>query len=182
MATTRTAKTATKAVKVATPTEDKPVEVVTKKAFKNDDLIPCRSVTNGELVMLGSKTGILYKWAGCDYVTDVEYQDLLYATRSRSGFVMTPRFIILDDDFVSQNKEVSNLYENLYTYGEINEILNLPLGKLKSVVSAMPEGIKNAVKGAVATAINAGNFDSVNKIKALDEIFGTSMLQVLVDK
>ena len=156
-----------------------PVKEVRK--FSNSDLIPCKSVTSGELLMVGAKTGILYKWASCDDIEDVEYQDLLYVTRQRSSYVMKPYFIVLDDDFVSQNKELDNLYRNMYSFREINDILALEPNNMRQVIMSLPAGVQEAVKGVAATKINDGSFDSVRKIKILDEIFGTSMLQILVD-
>lgn len=171
----------TKKTTTTSETVETKVSKPEKKTFKPDDLIPCKSVTNGELIMVGAKTGINYKWAGCDYVEKVEYQDLLYVARAHSDFVMKPMFIILDDDFISQNKDVEKLYDTMYSFQEITEILKLPINKMIEVIKSQPTGIRNAIQGAAATGITAGTFDSVKKIKALDELFGTSMLQILVD-
>lgn len=155
--------------------------VATKKEFKNDDQIPCRSVTNGELLMVGSKSGALYRWADCNYVEYVDYQDLLYATRAHSSYLFKPFFVVMDEDFVSQNKELDKLYRDMYTFSDISEILDLPASEMKEVIGQLPAGVKEAVKGVAATQIDNGTFDSIKKIRILDEIFGTSMLQILLD-
>ena len=156
-------------------------KVATKKEFKNDDQIPCRSVTSGELLMEGSKSGALYRWADCDYVEYVDYQDLLYATRAHSSYLFKPFFVVMDDDFISQNKELDKLYRDMYSFKDITEILDLPVNEMKGVISNLPAGVKEAVKGVASTQISNGTFDSIKKIKILDEIFGTSMLQILLD-
>ena len=170
--------TASAGVKATTSAEPK----IKKKVFENAELIPCKSVTSGELVMVGHKTGNIYKWADCDYIEEVEYQDLIYAVKTHSAFITRPMFIILDDEFISQNKEIEQMYSGLYSFSEINEILSLPPDVMRDVITSLPDGIKNAIKGVAATAINNGSFDSIKKIKILDEIFGTSMLQLLLDK
>lgn len=152
-----------------------------KKEFKNDDEIPCKSVTCGELLMIGKKTNRLYCWADCNDVEYVEYQDLLYSVRERSKEVFSPRFIILDDDFISQNKELDSVYSDLYSFSDIREILNQSPERLKVTLSTLPKGILDAIKGAAATGINNGTFDSIKKIKVLDEAFGTDMLRLLLD-
>ena len=178
MATTRN--TTRKTTKPVTEGTEKEVAIQPRK-FDNSDLIPCKSVTNGELLMVGAKTGILYKWASCDDIEDVEYQDLLYTTRQHSSYVMKPYFIVLDDDFVAQNKELDKLYREMYSFAEINDILQLDPNTMRQVILSLPAGVQEAVKGFAATKINDGTFDSIKKIKILDEIFGTSMLQILVD-
>lgn len=179
MATTRNTTRKTTGTATATATATVPAKEVRK--FNNNDLIPCKSVTSGELLMVGAKTGILYKWASCDDIEDIEYQDLLYATRQRSSYVMKPYFIVLDDDFVSQNKELDKLYRGMYSFTLINDILQLEPNAMRQVILSLPAGVQEAVKGVAATKINDGSFDSIKKIKVLDEIFGTSMLQILVD-
>jgi hypothetical protein len=179
---TATAKTEPTVKTAATKTET-PVKAATvkQKQFKNNDMIPCKSVTSGELLMIGAKSGRLYTWAECDYIEEVEYQDLLYATRSKSGYVMYPRFLIMDEDFVAQDKELSAMYESLYTFNQITDILNLEPERMRQVILGLPSGIQNAIKNVAANRIVAGTYDSVKKIKILDEIFETAMLQTLVD-
>ena len=184
--TTKTTASKEGAVKAA-PSKDievleaKTTENKKEKSFKDTDLIECKSVTSGELIMVGKKSGDVYKWADYGDVERVEYQDLLYATRSKLSYITAPMILVLDDDFVSQNKELSDFYENVYVFKDIMEILDLPVEKMKAVVSKLPQGIKNAIKGTVITLINNDQFDSVKKIKALDEVLGTMMVQTLAD-
>ena len=151
------------------------------KSFNDTDLIECKSVTSGELIMIGKKSGNVYKWADYGDIENVEYRDLLYATRSKLSYITAPLMLILDDDFISQNKELSDFYDNVYVFKDVMEILDLPVDKMKEVVSKLPKGIKNAIKGIVATLIEEGQFDSLKKMKALDEVLGTMMVQTLAD-
>lgn len=151
------------------------------KSFNDTDLIECKSVTSGELIMIGKKSGIIYRWADYGDIENVEYRDLLYATRSKLSYITEPLLLILDDDFISQNRELSDFYDNMYVFKDVMEILNLPVDKMKEVVSKLPKGIKNAIKGIVVTLIDEGQFDSFKKIKALDEVLGTMMVQTLMD-
>ena len=67
--------------------------------FDKEDLIPCRSITFGELLMVGAKTKFVYKWADYDDVQEVEYQDLIYDVKIPGGsYSRFPRFIVIDDD------------------------------------------------------------------------------------
>lgn len=161
----------------------KEVVVKEKRIFKNDDLIPCRSITNGELLMVGNKTNILYRWADYDDVAEVEYQDLIYEARvSRSSFVSYPRFIILDEDFVEQNRQVAEIYEKMYTVKDLRNILNMSPMEMRNIIPSLPQGAKESIKGLAATMIHNGQLDSVKKIKVLDELFDTDMMKILSEE
>lgn len=156
-------------------------ENVSKKTFKSDDLIECRSNTSGELLVIGDKSGILYKFADYGDVESIEYQDLLYAVRRKSQNITTPRFIILDKDFVAQNKELDTIYSSIYSSKDLKDILKMSVREIKEIVPTLPDGVKDSLKGMVVNGINDGSFDSINKVRAFDELFGTNMLLMLTN-
>ena len=168
---------ATKAV-----SEDKEVKV-TERKYKNSDLIPCRSIVSGGLYIEGSRSKILYSWADYGDVIEMEYQDLIYMVRTRANTdIYEPRIIIEDEEFVRQNKSLEELYDSLYSTKDLKEILKMPIPKMKQEIEKLPSGVKNAIKGIASTMIDAHTLDSVQKIKTLDEIFGTQMLLTLVQE
>lgn len=146
------------------------------KKFAQEDLIPCKSVTAGELLMVGERTKMLYRWADTDDIQEVEYQDLIYATRSNSGFVFKPRFIIMDKYFVAQNPKVQEKYDTMYTNKDLRDILMLSPKEIKKIVPTLPEGVKESLKSMASTMIDNGVLDSVARIKVLDELFNTNMM------
>lgn len=180
MAYTKKTVTANDAVK----TENKASEEKTQqKAFSPEDTIPCRSIVSGGLYIEGSRSHILYSWADCGDVVDVEYRDLIYLVRTRENAnIYLPRIIIEDEDFVEQNKSVKDLYESMYEVSDLNEILELPIPQMVDTIKRLPKGAKESVKGIASTLIESHMLDSVHKIKALDELFGTKMLLTLVQE
>lgn len=163
--------------KIEKPVEKKAV-VMEKKKFEPDDLIPCVSITSGELLMIGERTKFLYRWADRGDVQEVEYQDLIYAARSNSGFVFKPRFTIQDEDFLEQNPAVKERYETMYTVKDFTDILKLSVPAMKKTIMELPDGAKESIKSMASTMISNGTLDSVSKIKALDEIFDTNMMLI----
>lgn len=158
-------------------------EEKTEIVFNPEDTIPCRSLVSGGLYIEGSRSHLLYSWADCGDVVDVEYRDLIYLVRTRADVnIYSPRIIIEDEEFVKQNKALKELYDSLYSAGDLNTILTLPVPKMKAEISKLPIGAKEALKGMVATMIDSRVLDSVQKIKALDEIFGTKMLLTLAQE
>ena len=146
------------------------------KKFAQYDLIPCKSITAGELLMVGERTKMLYRWADADDIQEVEYQDLIYAARSNSGFVFKPRFIIMDNDFVAQNPKVQEKYDTMYTNKDLRDIIMLSPKEIKKIVPTLPEGVKESLKSMASTMIDNGTLDSVARIKVLDELFDTNMM------
>ena len=60
-------------------TENKVSETKTQqKIFLPEDTIPCRSIVSGGLYIEGSRSHILYSWADCGDVVDVEYLSLIH--------------------------------------------------------------------------------------------------------
>ncbi len=162
-------------------TTEKAVEKTTVRKFKSDDLICVRSVTQGELILPGKKTGILYRWSAFGDVTEVEYQDLYSLKSSRSSYIYSPMFVIEDEELLADPrwKDIVAIYEQMYDAQNFNEILKLPTQKFRTVLKQLPEGYKNALKIEIATRLDKGTFDSISKIKAVDEICGTDFMSLL---
>lgn len=178
--------TVTKTVKATTKNEDvKETKEPVKKerVFQQTDAIPCRSITNGPLYLTGIRSGIPYTWADYNDVQDVEYRDLIYLARtSGNKYVYKPRFIIEDEDFVAQNPKIKELYDSMFTTDDLRDIVKLPVKSMVAEINKLPEGAKDSFKGLVSTMIYDHALDSVQKIKAIDEIFGTKMLLMLAQE
>lgn len=181
---TRTKKATTAAPVAAEPAVEKEEavrEAKKKKTFKSDDGIKCTSITTGGLFMVGAKTGILYQWLDAGDSIEVEYADLVAEVRSRGMYVFRPRFVVDDEDFIAEYPDLDTLYASLYSKQDLAKILQLPPAQMKEIILHMPDGAKQAVKGMAADAIDRGVLDSIARIRALDEIFGTQML-LKIDK
>ena len=145
------------------------------KSFKDSDGILCRSVTQGGLYMEGQKTHIMYTWVDYGDTTYVEYADLAAAVRVRSWFVFHPTFIVEDNDFVNEFPQLGKFYAENYTDADLEGILALPVEEMTLEVKALPKSALDELKVIAASGIVNGSFDSVKKIKILDEILGTSL-------
>lgn len=168
------------ATKVATPSKEKEtveeVKVQPKKKFQETDGILCRSVTEGMLFFIGKKTGMLYQWNGYGSEYEVEYRDLVIAVRTRASYIFNPLFIIEDEDFLEEFPIVKKFYDESYDVTEIKNILYMPLEEMKKAIVALPKGALKTLQNMASTEIMNKNLDSVQKIKYLDEIFGTELL------
>ena len=188
--TTKTAtKTATAKAKVEVSAVEEAVEevvetpVIEAKATKKakvkhdaDEAILCRSVCQGELVYQSKKTGVLYTWANYGDEIHIEYQDLLPLILTKSDFVMKPLFIIEDADLVAEYPELEKLYTKALGYDDMDMILLLDNASFQKKLLDAPVGIRESIKVAVATRIEEGTFDSLQKIKLVDQILGSDLM------
>lgn len=156
--------------------ENKEEKVATPREYDAEDLIPCRSLTKGELICVGKKTKETYIWADYGDITEVEYQDLLALKASKSSFIFDTLFIIDDEELLETNKwkDVKALYESIYSE-DVETLINMNLDEFRHVFPTLPNGLKKAVMTEVATQMEAGTFDSIQKVKMIDEICGTDL-------
>ena len=154
--------------------ESKDAKKSTRK-FAPDDLIVCRSITFGELLLTGKKSKLLYSWANYGDTTEVEYQDLQALKSTRSSYLFKPRFIIEDEELVEQwGKDFGDIYKNIEDI-DAEDLLKLPVAQLRSKLKKASKGVQLAVKNIAGDKILNGSLDSLAKIKAIDEILGTDL-------
>lgn len=185
MAATRTIKPTkkTKEVPATSPIseQEEVQEVKEKRKFDPEELIPCVSVTPGELFMVGYKSNNLYTWADSDDTVGVEFRDLDYAVKARKPTVVEPYIIVDDEDFLSLHPSLKDIYAGIYSINELKSILSLSPGQMERTIRVLPEWAINSFKTVVSTMVDEGSLDSIKKIKILDEIFGTEMLLKLTN-
>ena len=158
---------------------DKVVETTKKtpRKYEATEGIPCRSITPGGLYMEGIKSHIVYEWADNGDVTEIEYQDLIAAIRSNVSYINKPYFIIEDEEIIAQFPQINKVYESMYSVRDLKEVLtDLSPRDMKSTILKLPEGAKESIKHIASQMISNGTLDSVQKIKILDEIFGTRLM------
>lgn len=152
----------------------KPVTKSSRK-YAPDDMITCRSVTYGELLLTGVKSKLLYTWANYNDTTEVEYQDLQALKSTKSSYLFKPRFVIEDEELVEQwGKDLGDMYKNIIDV-DVEDLFKLPLNQFKSKLKKSPKGVQQAVKNLAGEKILNGSLDSLAKIKAIDEILGTDL-------
>lgn len=163
-------------VVTATATPTKRAAAATKHVFKDRDGIVCTSCTVGELLVEGVRSKILYRWSGLGDKVNVEYWDLMSMLHSRSAYMFKPRFIIQDEEFLKENPQIAELYNNLYTVNDFVSVLRMSPAQMTKTLESLSIGAQDAIKGLAAEMIDSGKLDSINTIKALDVFYGTNLL------
>lgn len=150
----------------------KPEPVKVKKEFTDSDYILCRSVWSGGL-NVDSQSGNLYRFNDYGSECEINYRDLVTMIRRGSEHVFLPRFVILDEDFLKDFPTVQRVYGAMYTKEDLVKILELPIAQMKREIEKLPKATKDSMRNLVATHIANGRLDSISKVRALTEIFGS---------
>lgn len=151
------------------------------KQFNQNDLILCRSVTAGWLGVSG-KSGQYYIFMNAGDYQEIEYQDLFALKSKHSSYLYDPLFVIEDEELLENPRwaDIKQFYEEkVFTNKDVDEVLNLPIDQFKSVLPKLPKGLAKTLQVRVATKIEDGTFDSLGKIKAIDDAFGTDFTSII---
>ena len=161
-----------------------PVEVKKQpRQFNQNDLILCRSVTAGWLGVSG-KSGQYYVFENFGDECEIEYQDLFALKSRHSNYIYAPHFVIEDEELLENPRwtDVAKFYdEKVYTLEDVDEVLNLPVNNFKKALTQLPRGLAKSLQVKVAEKIEDGSFDSIKKIKIIDEVFGTDFHSILAE-
>lgn len=137
---------------------------------RTTEYILCRSVTNGGL-NINCKSGNVYEFTKYGDDCEIEYHDLATLVRKHSDHIFNPRFVIEDEDFISEFPQLQKVYEKLYTSDDIEDILNLPPEQMAEEIKSMPKSVYESLRSLIADKIANGSIDSVRKIRVLSEIY-----------
>ena len=165
--------------------EEKPKKTApikkTPKKYAPTDRIECRSVTGGELFLVGPKSQLLYTWEDYNDTTFVEYQDLQALQSRKSGFLVKPRFVIEDEELVEQwASMLKPIYDKIITQN-IEDFFELPLSKFKAQLNIMPDGLKDAIKTKAVQMIHNDELYDIRKVREMDAAWGTDFVAMFMN-
>jgi hypothetical protein len=152
---------------------------VNKPKHDPNELISCRSVRFGELMLIGPKTHMSYSWANEGDYRDVEYQDLVSWKALRSKYLFEPMIIIEDEDIVEEWKaDLGKLYEGLKEI-DLKEMFKMPHRQFVAKLKQLPDGMKSTVQNMAYTMIQDGTLYDLRTIRAIDETLGTELMMMI---
>lgn len=161
---------------VSSQIKETSVPKVKTKSFGQEDGILCKSVAPGATYVKGIKSGEIYTFEAQGAEEYIEYRDLVAAVRSGSSILFKPFILVEDEDFINEQNKLKKFYNSMYTPQDYNDFFRAKPAVMKRLLEQMPVGIKETIKSMAATRIKDGSLDSVSKIKALDEYFGTQLM------
>ena len=146
-----------------------------KKVFDQSEGVMCHSVTQGGLFVEGPKTSMIYRFIDYGDECEIEYRDLTALVRSKSSYVYHPYFIIDDEDFIAEFPQIVKFYDEQYSIKDLKAILKEDVYTMTESIKKLPATAVENLKTIAATQISNGYIDSIAKVRALNEIFGTEL-------
>lgn len=163
--------------KVATPVK-KEVAPETIKTFSPDDVIPCKSVVPFKLNAIGADRDRVYHWEYYGDVDYVAYKDL--QAMRRKAVVTDPQILIMDADLCYQwRRELGNTYSYYLNVEVPEEFFDLSDDKFQNLLTKAPSVLKDVIKTTAMSMIRNQNYPSINKVKIIDEVLGTCIMDFL---
>lgn len=162
--------------------KEEPVQKPVRQ-FNQNDLILCRSVTAGWLGVSG-KSGQYYVFENYGDECEIEYQDLFALKSRRSNYIYAPLFVIEDEELLENPRwaDVAKFYDTeVFSIQDVDEVLNLPVGSFENALKSLPKGLAKSLQVRVAEKIENGTFDSLKKIKIIDDVYGTDFRSIIAN-
>jgi hypothetical protein len=170
---------------VATENITKPK--IRKIKLEDTTLVRVKNNVFGKLFYKNSRTGDEYSWESHDDVQDLYISDLREMKGTQRSFY-SKNWIMIEGltDYDEENEDVT--VEDIYNFLQVQQyykdvlcpdnlpaVLNMPINELKEKVPKMSEGVRLSLIILANTQITDGVLDSLNKIKALEELFGCEL-------
>ena len=156
----------------------KPARKVNKPKHDPSELIACKSVRFGELILIGPKTRMPYSWANEGDVNFVEYQDLLAWRTLHSRYLYDPMIIIEDEELCAEWTDLEKLYSEIEVV-DLKELFGLPHRQFVARLKKLPEGMKSSVQNMAYAMIQDGTLYDLRTIKTIDETLGTELKMMI---
>lgn len=165
--------------KVTAPIETPVVEVPQVKEYQPYDLIPCQSLTSGEMFYNSPKSNTMYKWDDNGTIIDMTYEDLIAMKQSHSELMYRPCFMIMDKELLAQPRwmDIAKIYSgyDIISLSDAEKVINLDVNSLSKALNRLTPAMRAVICNTAADMIEKGTLDSIAKIKAIDEICGTEL-------
>lgn len=169
---------AEEAKETVTATKKKTVNETKKtKQFSNEDMIPCICVKNNKVVYHSSKTDSRYEWSGYGDVCYVSFLDLISLVAMKSQFLFDPCFIIDDEEVLSDPRfeRLTKIYNTFLMIDNPEDFFKLDTNTFKRKLIASPQSFKDLIATTAIKMVKAGTFESLPKLKIIDEVLGTGL-------
>lgn len=152
---------------------------VNKPKHDPSELILCRSVRFGELILIGPKTKMRYSWSNEGDLREVEYQDLVSWRALHSRYLFDPMIIIEDEEICEEWKaDLGALYNKVQEI-DLKEMFKLPYRQFMAQLKKLPESMKSSVQNMAYAMVQDGTLYDLRIIKGIDEALGTELVMMI---
>lgn len=143
-----------------------------------DDQILVKSVCPWKLNLTSmdkQRTYFFEGWGAEDYVA---YRDL--QSWRRQDIITGPKLLIEDPDLISQwRRDIGNIYKQFLGVDYPEDLFEKSDDDFEKFLRTADRTIREIVKVTAVSMIRAENYPSVNKLKIIDDVTGTMLMDFL---
>lgn len=148
------------------------------KKFAPDDLITCVSVTPWHLIMDSNDHSRIYEWQAWGDEEQVRYDDLL--SWRKKDIVTQPKILIQDADLVAQwSKDTGDAYKPFIGVDYPEELFRLSDKNFEQLLRTGNRTVRQIIQVTAMSMIKAENYPEVQKIKMIDDVTGSCLMDFL---
>lgn len=140
-----------------------------QKQIKNTDMVTVMNTTNGRVIYQSKRTG--QEWVFSEYGQsyEIEFSELVAMNNTYRSFLRDPWLLIVDDSAYVDKLGLTELYKTVFNPEQVEKFFTLPVDKMKELLSKAPIGMKELIASKAQEKITNGTFDSMSKIKFIQE-------------
>lgn len=142
------------------------------KKFKPDDLITIMSGIEA-VEYYSSRTHKKWHFERFGQQDVMEYSELVAMNNNHPSYLKEGYFIVLDKD-VQDDLKLTEMYENIITPENIDQVFDMNVEELDKFVEALPEGQKQTLISRASELFQVGKIDRYSTIKYFENKFDFS--------
>ena len=147
--------------------------------FSDEDYIMCMSCTAGKLCYTGRRTDDTYIWDYYGETIPILYRDLrAEMANTRSSYIYTPLFLILNEEVYEPFDKVRELYETMPSNEAVERMIKKRSEKsIRTLVESFNNDRKEVLAHLIADYVAEGEITDYRRIKILSDVFGKDFTQ-----
>ncbi|MCY9737436.1 hypothetical protein M5X17_27425 [Paenibacillus alvei] len=156
--------------------EEKPQKKVRKEIDRNE-MIPCLSVSDGEVTYISKKTGLTTKWGEYGATEYLDVAELLTMKSQQPRFLTEP-WIVIEDDDVAEFLGLDKIYANIIDLDELEVFFRLPPHEIEEKLKQVPKGTKDLIAGKAREYVASDVLYDMRVIRVLDKALNIDLAMV----
>jgi hypothetical protein len=154
--------------------EEAPSVFVVEQKIKDDEQIVVMNGLSGSLTHRSGRTGRSWRFKEFGQTDKLPYEELL-ALKNGSPKVFEQGWIIILDKRVQEQFGLTELYKNILTPENIEQVFKKDVEELKEFVSNLPEGMKSTFVSKARELYEAKKLYDMRIIEYVETEFGFSL-------
>jgi hypothetical protein len=142
--------------------------------IKDEDMIQVMNGENGELIHRSGRSGRMWKFTRFGQTDRMPFIELMNIYNVNPRCFEEGRLIILNKQ-VAENFRLTEIYKNIITPQNLDELFSKNVDELKEIVDKLPESMRLTFVIRARELYAQGKLDSMKLINYIQDTFGFSL-------